>query len=222
MIPAKKVYSEPIETNSRLADLGLKEELLIEAVERGLAAWASCTVNYPIQFPGIYAWAETIAGLRERLLLIGWKRSNEGNLALTLNRMETLALTVATGDEFTGNPGPGIEPCTKFSKGPRTRSVVLENEGQYKLFPDMRLTAEDYRSLNSRETWMLLIHRDQQAQEVRCELSRPINVNDEGKVDGWAERIILKIVPFGGDVLEVPDGEIPQTPTIAVNINRRA
>lgn len=220
MIPAKKIYSEPADTNSRLADLGLTEELLVEAVERGQAAWAGCAANYPIQFPGIYAWAETIVGLRERLLLMGWKRSNEGNLALTVNRTDTVTLTVSTGDEFTGNPD--VDPCTKFSKGPRTRSAVLENEGQYRLFPDMRLTADDLRSINSRETWMLLIHRDQQAQEVRCELSRPINVNKDGKVDGWAERIILAVTSFGGDVLDVPDGDVPQTPTITVNINRRA
>jgi hypothetical protein len=86
----------------------------------------------------------------------------------------------------------------------------------------MRLSVDELKSFEYRETWILLFHRDAQAQQVRCELSRPINVNDEGKVDGWAERIILRTAPFGGDVLEVPDAEIPQTPTIAVSINRRA
>lgn len=220
MIPARKVYSDPIEVSSRLAAMGLSEEILREAIEQGQAAWAGCTSNHPVQFPGVYGWAETVAGLRERLLPGGWTRSNEGNLALTVNRAGTLALTVSTGDEFTGDRT--TEPCTKFRKGARTISAVSDNMDQYRLFPDMQLTAEDLRALNSKETWMLLIRRDVQAHGVRCELSRPINVNDEGKVDGWAERIILSSIPFGGDVLEMPDGEVPQTPTIAVNINRRA
>jgi hypothetical protein len=100
--------------------------------------------------------------------------------------------------------------------------AVADNEAQYKLFPDMRLTPTDLKAIGARETWILLFYRDHETREVRSELSRPINVNMEGKVDGWAERIILKSRPIGGDVLEIPNDETPQTPEIKVNINRRA
>jgi len=220
LIPAKKVYLDPIETNHRLADLGLTEPMLTESVDRGLAAWASCTANHPPQFAGISMWAEATCRVRELLIPEGWNRLNECNLPLTVNAAGTIAISVSSGDEFTGDATN--EPCTKSSKGPRTRIAVADNEAQYKLFPDMALTPEDLKNLGARETWILLFHRNYENHEVRCELSRPINISAEGKVDGWAERIILKSRPFGGDRLEIHNAEPPQTPDIKVNISRRA
>ena len=59
--------------------------------------------------------------------------------------------------------------------------------------------------------------------EVRCELSRPVCMNDEGRVDGWDERIVLTPFPFDGDLVDAsPVGNPPQSPEIIVEIKRRA
>lgn len=213
------VYFDSIERLARLTELGITEDLLIQAVQRGLTAWASCTPNHPQLFGGISQWAETVCALRETLLPLGWYRSDEGNLPLTINRAGNLAITVATGDESTGQPEES--PCTKSSKGPRTASAIAVNRRQLTLFGDIRLLPEDLEQVNGRMTWLLLVHRDMLARELRCELSRPIEIGLDGRVDGWVERIILGRTPFGADAIDISGPSVPQTPEIVVNIAPR-
>jgi hypothetical protein len=214
-----KVYSAPGEVPARLAELGLNEEVLREAVERGQAAWASCTPNHPAQFPGMWAWAEAVNALRERLIPEGWTRINNENLPLTVDAAGRVCIAVSTGDENTGRAD--ASPCTRSSKGPRTRSAVTDNARQYRLFEDIRLRPEELEEINGKMTWILLFHRDARAGEVRSELSRPIRMNIEGQVAGWAERIILGVSRFGGDRSEVST-DVPQTPNVVVKVIRRS
>ena len=182
------IYSDPWDVSRRLAELGLKEELLKPPVERGFGAWASCTANHPPIFGGLSAWAETVCGLREELAPLGWERLNESNFPLVVNQSGTLAISVATGDEETGRKDDS--PCTSSAKGPRTAHAILGNQRQGELFPEM-LPSDEIVSMTGRATWILLMYRDKDSLEVRCELSRPIQMNPDGYVDGWAERIIL-------------------------------
>ena len=212
-----KVYSTPEEVPSRLAELGLQQEILIEAVQRGMAARAACTENHPAPFWGIAMWAETVAALRELLRPEGWTRSDSGNLPLTVDPANRVSIIVSTGDE---NTGTSISPCTRSSKGPRTENAVTVNALQMTLF-DVRLRPEDLDEKNGKMTFLLLFHYDAKANELRCELSRPIEMNEEGQVSGWAERIILPNSPLGGDVVTVPT-DVPQTPAVTVTIKRRS
>ncbi len=213
-----KLISGPIECPSRLAELGLDQDMLWQAVLRGQAAWANCTTNHPPLYRGVSAWAETTCALREIVLPLGWKRLDEGNLPLTANQTETLAITVATGDEDTGKQDGS--PCTKSKKGPRTSIAVKQNELARTLFGDIRLRPEDLKKINGRMTWILLFYRDIAASEVRTELSLPTKMNVEDYVDGWVERIILGSMPFGGDSIKTP-AEVPQTPNIVIDVKRR-
>ena len=54
------VRDEPGDVRTRLAELGLDEESLKDAVRRGQLAFLSCTPNHPRPFPGMSAWAETV------------------------------------------------------------------------------------------------------------------------------------------------------------------
>ena len=210
-----KVYSDSWDVATRLAELGLKPDKLIHAVQRGLAAWASCTKNHPPASQGLWAWAETVCGLRDELVPLGWSRSDETNLPLTVNADETLAICVNTGNEDTGIQDGS--PCTRSTKGPQTRQAILENLGQLRLFPATDVIRED------RTVWILLIHRDMRAREVRAELSQPISISDEGKVDRWKERIILSSTPFDDDLVSLIEGDNgPQTPEIDIEIKKRA
>jgi hypothetical protein len=200
----------------RLAELGLQSEWLLEAARRGMAAAAGCTPNHPAVLSGILGWGETICALRDQLLPQRWRRLDEGNLPLTVNEAETVALTVATGDEETGRAEGN--PCTKSKKGPRVASAVANN--QLQLFPVAVHLRPD--APTGRATWLLLIHRDRAARELRTELSRPVSMDEDGRVDAWSERIILGAVPFDDQVIVDPAAPNDSSPDIVVEIKRRA
>lgn len=200
----------------RLAELGLESEWLLESARRGMAAAAGCTPNHPAVLSGILAWGETICALRDQLLPRGWQRLDEGNLPLAVNEAETIALTVATGDEDTGRPEGN--PCTKSKKGPRVASAVAKN--QLQLFPvPVHLRPNE---TTSRATWLLLIHRDRLMRELRTELSRPVSMGEDGRVDAWSERILLGAVPFDDQVNVDPASPNEPSPDIVIEIKRRA
>ena len=215
----ESIYVESWDVNRRLAELGIKEEDLLQAAERGFTAWASCTANHPPAIPGLFAWGETICALRERLIPLGWERQDEQNWPLGVNRDGNIALSVATGNEDTGRKDK--DPVTASAKGPRTISAIVVNQN-LPLFPEMLPSAESLKA-KGRATWLLLVYRDTDAREMRCELSRPIGMDSEDRVDGWAERIILSTRPFDGieDSL-VGGGNGPQSPEITLEIKRRA
>jgi hypothetical protein len=205
-----------VDAQRRLAELGVEGDALLEAAQRGLAAAESFTSNHPSIAPGFMAWAETICALREALLPKNWERVDDGNLPLTVNASGTVAITVATGDEETGREAGN--PCTKSKKGPRVASAVAANQMQ--LFPVPVNLANT--PATGRVTWLLLIHRDYGARELRAELSRPIAMGDDDRVDGWAERILLGAVPFDDTIPFEPTPNVPQGPDIDVEIKRRA
>src|SRR5258706_7355983 len=143
-----QVYSAPNDVTSRLAELGLREQILREAVQRGHAAWASCTPNHPAPYAGISAWAETVNAFRELVIPEGWTRSDSGNLPLTVDKAGRVCIAVSTGDEDTGRCDGS--PCTRSSKGPRTASAVIINALQMKLFEGMRLRPEELDEINGK------------------------------------------------------------------------
>jgi hypothetical protein len=214
-----KVFSDRNESPSCLAELGLEEEALLNSIRAGYAAWANCTLNHPVMFPGLSAWAEATCGLRETMLPLGWKRCDEGNLPFTVNESETLAITLATGDEDTGRPDGN--PCTKSKKGPQTGNAVKQNALQHTLFGDIRLLPEALKKINGRMTWILLFHIDVKASEVRCEFSLPTKMNTGDHVDGWVERIILNPLPFGIDSTRTKTADLAQTAEVEVHVKRR-
>lgn len=213
------VYVDSWDVNRRLAELGIKEKDLLQAAERGFTAWASCTANHPPAIPGLFAWGETVCALRERLIPLGWERKDEQNWPLVVNRDGAIALSVATGNEDTGRKDK--DPVTASAKGPRTISAIVANQN-LPLFPELLPSAESLEA-TGRATWLLLVCRDSDAREMRCELSRPIGMDSEGRVDGWAERIILPPRPFDGiEETLVGGGNGPQSPEITLEIKRRA
>lgn len=201
----------------RLAALGLKEEELLEAVQRGFSAWASSSPNYPKTHGGFNGWAETIAGLADALVPSGWRREDKRGWPLVVNASKSIAITVATANEYTGT---NRDPLIRASKGPVTVNAVEQN---LFLFPEMEEAARA-EFVENCNTWFLLVHRDQINFEVRCELSLPKSVDKEGRLADWYERIILKATPFDGYSKEIMNGggDSPKTGEITVEIKRRA
>jgi hypothetical protein len=216
-----QTHAKPLDVESRLTQLGLKEDRLAQIVKRGYVAFASCTPNHPPLFPGFSAWATMVLGLREYLLPEGWERSDDNNYSLVINATGLVAIAVATGDDATGRAE--LQPTTKSSKGPSTASAVTGNQLQLDLiFPPVEVppTARRTASDEPRMTWILLVHRAQG--EVRCELSLPTSMGLDGRVDGWQERIILGAIPTDPDLAEITPPSPPHQPDITVDVKRRA
>ena len=203
------IFTKPFQRRNRLAALGLTEEILQTAVQYGHSFVVSCTPDHPPTSAGFYGWSEATFKLRQLLAPVGWHASNEGNLPFTVNPSNKLAIMTASGNEFTGRED-GEEPRTRSSKGSHTKKAVRVNLA-HTLFGDIRKLPEviEQGNDNGRQTWILLVYRDIEASEVRSELSRPIKMDEIGKVIGWSERVILQPIPFVNDVVKVPDEELP-------------
>lgn len=210
------VRQDAFEVRSRLSELGLDEAVLQDAVRQGFLAFVGCTANHPPAIPGIWAWAETVRGLRDVLVPSGWLRSNEGNYSVVVNPVGTMAIAVATGDDATALADRS--PTTKARKGPSTLYAVSSNQLQLGLFPNDESPLPSAPSVGSSidcMTWILLVHRTRG--EVRCELSLPSSMGD-GYIEAWHERILLTPVPIDSEV----SVNVPDQPDIAIEIKRKA
>lgn len=218
---AETVRIEFPDVHNRLNELGLEQEALENVVRRGHYAFISCTENDAPLYPGLAAWNQMVRALREYLLPKGWSRSNENSFPLVVNPNGTMAIAVSSSDEQTGRGE--VSPATKSSKGPRTIEVVAANQEQMNLFrlepSPVPTAASETNSDDNRMTWYLLFHRA--INEVRCELSLPLFMGDDGRIVGWQERIILGTIPTDPEFLELTPPAPPQ-PDIDVAIKRRA
>jgi hypothetical protein len=217
---ATAIYATPFDTRARLAQLGLKDQHLIVPARRGLLAWASCTPNHPLLYPGYAAWAETVKALREELMPIGWQRLDDHGLPLVVNPDGTLAITVSTADAATGRQDES--PSTRSGKGPKTEQFVMVNQWQARLFSLDEYLAPRSKVSSRWTTWILLFCRDDAARELRCELSRPIHFDPaERVVNGWLERIILTATAFDDSSISI-DHDRASGSDIDVDITKRA
>lgn len=208
---------ESSDVTTRLAELGLDQMDLQEAVMQGMFARSECTPNDPPFYAGINAWARPVRVLREKLIPKQWTRSDDDNYSLVVNPDGNLAIAVATGDENTGIAM--ANPMTKSAKGPKTQRAIEDNQYQLSLFepsPEFEIPETAH---NDRVTWILLQYYDQSKKEVRFELSLPSSYS--GKVDGWSERIILSPLSFDSTTV-IPVPIVPNLPDIDIPLIRRA
>ena len=217
----QRVVHQPVEVQSRLTALGLDPEALASVVKRGYVAFTMCTVNDPPLFPGFAAWAQTVRALREYLVPQGWRRCDENNYSLVINPTEDMAIAVATGDDGTGRVD--AMPTTKSSKGPSTAEAVFANQAQLSLdlgMPETSVAYEgDVGAVDERMTWLLLVHRGEG--EVRSELSLPLSMGADGRIESWRERIVLGAMPTDPAEIDIAPPS-PVMPDIEVDVKRRA
>jgi len=215
------LITEPFEVRSSLQDLGLDDEVLQQVAQRALASRNTATENHPPNAAGLFGWMEGVAAMREVLIPppYKWHRENINNLSLTVNDDNTIAIIVATGDEATGRID--MEPCTNSKKGPNTRSAVERNLFQWKLFPDDIKPEDLVKASSGRTTWLFLMHYDVANEQMRLELSQPVEMTETDHVKGWAVRIILSPVSFTGPTTELAPN-VPQSPEIDIKVKKRA
>lgn len=195
--------------DARLADLGVSATALQESLLEGAVARDRCTPNHPPTFPGLLAWGETVRALRDRLAPSGWRRNDAGGLSTIVDAAGQVAIAVATGDEATGDAA--FPPSTKYTRGPSTQLMIEGNQGV------LEFMREDPASdAPRRVTWLLLFRRVEN--EIRAELSLPVAIGADGRVDAWQERIILP--PLRLDAVSLAGIDLDPSPEIIVEVNR--
>ncbi|MBX3713501.1 MAG: hypothetical protein KF800_16200 [Lysobacter sp.] len=204
--------TNPKSVADRLAELGLEEGRLREAVFQGHLQRTRLTRNHPTIYHGLNMWGELVAALREQLSP-EWVREDIGSYALTVNELLKLAIAVASGDEGTGDPA--AHPSNRSRKGRNTVDAIEANR-QFELFELLPPKSDNEESY---QTWVLMHHTDHVRGEIRVELSLPLSIGADGKITAWAERIILSSIPFDDQLVEINP---PSGPDIDIDIQRKA
>ena len=192
------IYLEPIAVRSQLGALGLTEQALVDAVSAGEAAAAMTTLHHPKNHAGFLMWSEPSKTLRDLLVPFGWVAEDLDGQPLVRNARDTMAITVAGGDEWTGTvPEHDEQPRTRSKKGPVTINAVKANSGW--LFHEMAIDELKRLKRPKRKTYVLLTYRDEENSETRSELSLPVMTDDADHICGWLTRILLPAIPWGDE-----------------------
>lgn len=190
------------EADARLAELGLRVNLLHTALEAGHVSASQATRFHPVMAAGSLRWFDTVGRLRELLAELGWEADDVRNSPRIVSPDGRIALLVVRGDRNTAVSDR--DPQTARARGRATVRAVTIN-GQLELPLDLQVLADASAERRSGvETWILL-HRPTEGGEVRAELSLPVTVDETGFVTGWSERILLPPLTFGPEVAPTRD-----------------
>jgi hypothetical protein len=175
----------------RLAELGLKAEILEFALRGADAEARTYTALDPPNMQGMARYSRTVRLLREQLMPLGWSYDNPRNLARTVSPDRQVAVIATLGDAATGVPH--VRPSTRYEKGIATVEAVSRNFLQLSLPMDLGDDAPVDADVDGIATWILLYNVTET--EIRGELSLPDSMVD-GYIDTWLERIILPPIPL--------------------------
>jgi hypothetical protein len=185
---------------ARLAQLGLRPDVLGEAVLHGYHEAATCTENDPRLLPSWLRYGRSTGRLRDRLRRDGWTAYRERGYETTLRADKAVAIVVCSGDAYTGIDERGKRPSARNPKGAMTEKAVLANIGRYT--PEIPFDSDASEPLAPPQTWLLLHYFDRSHKEIRLELSLPIGFTRKkresafGQIDVWGERLPLAPVSF--------------------------
>lgn len=213
-----RVISSPVEVQSVLHLMGVALDDLLDSVEEGEADRDLCTANNPPTDAGSRAHGTTVRALRERLIPKDWAACDVRNFSTVVSPNAEMEIAVASGDDATGDVGH--EPKTKNSKGELVALGIERNRRQGKLpFALAPVTRQKVR--DAQTVWILLRYRVPGQDAVRCELSVPMSMAQDGRVEGWGTRLILPELPLGGAGRGTKPGDAEATEVIDVAVVRR-
>ena len=177
------------DTASRLAAMGLTEELLIEATRYAYAEKDRCTGNDARAAGGYAVWTKLLRFLRDKLLPQGWAKGGLPELESVIHPSRSFQIVPSSGNWATGDSDR--MPSTKNPKGRRTAEVIADN-GQLSL-DVVESTLETKPEI---KTFFFLTHEDENKEEIRHELSIPTHMKigpnaKKGRIDEFGSRIIL-------------------------------
>lgn len=208
---------QPPDKAARLNRLGLDQDVLTRAVAQAAMQVSGCTEHDPPNVPGILMWGKVVRYLRDLMTPRGWRSHNRRGYPTVVSPGNTVAISSASGDAATGLVDK--KPSTRSPKGAETSRRVNENQIS---FIDTKPEAFGNLGSDTNEdhvnTWLLLHHIDEEAEQIRCELSLPSAMNETGHIDTWRDRIILDPVSFAwGAALD----EDETTEELDIHVERR-
>jgi hypothetical protein len=210
---AFETFEESVQARVLPFEVELRE--LTDAIAAGFTAYRSCTDDHPATARGYYFYAETVRALRESVGKRGWTGDCDSNIEYVVHPEGRLRLFVLAGDAGTGYGTADLR--SRRSRGQRGRLAVHRNQLRLPVEEsDSAATPSGEQVPKQVQTWALVHFVDPGAAEVRVELSLPTGISEDGRVEGWARRIIL---PSVGPPLAIPD-PVAQ-PRIDVPVARR-
>lgn len=194
------VLAEEYEIVPRLAQLGLRRDLLLDVVEAAVGGRRNATGYHPLSAGGLLSWIQGTGQLRRIFLERGWEICRRDNIESIFNPEVGIKVVFQNADRA---GDPLFDPIATSRKGAGSaRAIEL---GQYELWPEVK--QKEVVEVTA-TTWMLFVFAD--GDDVRAELSCPMAINDE-HFDGFHERILL--VEKGGWRAAVPvvENDLPPT-----------
>jgi hypothetical protein len=201
------VLAEDYEVVPRLAQLGLRRDLLLDVVRGAVGGRRNSTAFHPLSAGGLLSWIEGTGQLRRIFLPYGWEICRRDNIESIFNP-EIGIKVVFQNAERAGDPL--FNPIATSKKGAGSARAI--EMGQYELWPEDK--TKEVAEVTA-TTWVLFVYADRD--DVRAELSCPIAINEE-QFDGFHERILL-VGKGGWDAVEPVknDGEPPAEYEVAVS-----
>lgn len=209
------IYDEPASVRSRLFELGLTPEILLDSIEYGVSHKFECTALDPRSFGGILIWGKGTGELRDKLVPDGWTPTNKNNLEAISSPDGETSIVITAGDALTGKVDKNKAPTNRHEKGSETHLAVMYNRQMH--FAELH---PEFGKPKSPRTWLLLHFVDEEAEEVRVELSLPFAISRNGFVLEWKERIILSVIPFT-KVIRVNADDEDDSGELNINVARR-
>jgi hypothetical protein len=202
--------TNPVAVVNRLEQLGLKQELLQEVIDRMILARRSVTDNHPPGSGGWMSWSEGTARLREMFTPLGWDRNEDYRISSI--HSGSIRVAVCNTDDGTGTLGG--QPQNRSKKGAGTDYVVAQNQGVLGTILEEAANVIQLPGTNGGVVyWYLCVYCE--GDVVRAELSCPSECGN-GFFTAFRERIILiggdddnggvtkrSESPDGGDVFEI-------------------
>lgn len=187
------------ELRRRMRAMMLELSCFEMALVRGQAEAVSYSAGAPTFAPELGRWMRTVEAVHDGLISLqrGWERLDDLNQPTWVNRAQSTALVVSSGDDYTGDLTPR-EPSNRNPKGKTFGALVTANE-QLALF-DIMSDVEPLPDI--RETWVLLYNaRDG---FVYSELSLPVRM-PKSRIEKWADRILMPRLDMSTNKFEPAD-----------------
>ena len=208
---------DPLAVIARLHELGIPQEVLLEALRIGYQKGDFTTAAHPRTYQGTVVWGEITAELRGRLKALGWDLDDTDNIARVISPDEEVVVVAVRGNHRTGRRSKHEQLSTLRPRGPAGVRIIKVNiQFELILQEDGDEMSQDVLS-DFGGTWFLLYNRVEDI--IRSELSFANAVDESGSLLKWRERLVLPDI----DLLRPPpeDDQGEGTPDVDVPVTRR-
>ena len=179
------IHTSIFDVQTRLKELGLTLEWLLDALEYAWGYWAMCTSNDVGNAQGSMLYFGCNRGLRDQLMPERWFSDVFKGVEVTVHPTGLLAIRVQSGDSATGDRN-GI-PTNRNESGHESAKLVSGYQPQLPLF----IEEPESTALDPVPVWVLLTYpAGEEMTDLKAEISLPKHVTN-GKIISWHERIII-------------------------------